>query len=114
MSSYIRLKALRTKALNTAKDFLRLLEEMESKYNPRENINKRWIYKDQAVLKKWIGKLEAADSSEDFNALWQEVQNISRILGCTLDDELGRRYRLMQTKLFEEMTTVIFTSRSIE
>ncbi len=114
MSIHIRLKALETKALNTAKDFLRLLEEMEITYNPRENINKRWIYKDQAVLKKWISELEAADSSEDYNALWQEVQNISRILGCTLDDELGRRYRLLQTKLFEEISEVISTSRSIE
>jgi len=100
-------------ALKTAQNFLKLLKEMEETYNSKNHINKRWVYKDQEVIQKWISRLEGAKFAEDFNGIWNEVQNITQILGCTIDDELGERYRVLQSKFFEDMTNVIEHARNI-
>ena len=100
-----------SRALKTAREFMDLLREMELAYDARNDVSKRWVYKDQEILQKWIDALELAHTTEDVNAVWREIQDISRILGCTLEDALGERYRKLQSRLFEEMTEVIAAAR---
>jgi hypothetical protein len=100
-------------ALKTARDFLILLQEMEDAYDSADSKNKSWVYKDQEVIQRWIAKLELVRNSEDFDGVWREVQNISKILGCTIDDDLGERYRILQSKFFEEMTKALHTFRRV-
>lgn len=98
-------------ALRTALEFQGLLHEMQEAYDPQVNLDKRWLLKDQEQLGRWIGMLEAAENPEAINELWREVQNISRIMGCTLDDELGQRYRQLEHELFSRVLDLVVEAR---
>lgn len=100
------------KAETTIIDFITLLEEMTHEYQPDVNENKRWISKHIEVLNKWMEYLKYAKSNDEWNELWGEVQNMSRILGCTLDNEFGRRHRKFQAILYKEITELIAALRS--
>lgn len=84
---------------------------MQEAYDPQVNLDMRWVLKDQERLGRWIGMLESAESPEAINELWREVQNISRIMGCTLDDELGQRYRQLKHELFSRVLDLVVEAR---
>ncbi len=104
-------KELVNQPLKTAYRFLELLDRMVQVYRPQDHMNMRWIYKDREVMGEWIAKLETADTIEDINDLWREVQNVYRILECSLPDELGAEYRLLVNQFFQDMESVVAESR---
>lgn len=84
---------------------------MEQAYRPQAQVSMRWIYKDKEVMRGWIAKLQRAESVDDVNDLWREVQNIYRILECSLPDELGTQYRLLVERFFRDMESAVAEAR---
>lgn len=97
--------------LRTARQFLALLNQMEQVYGSQGQINIRWIYNDKQVISRWISQLEEAETTEDVNDLWREIQGISHILGCTIPDELGAQYRYLTSKFYADMESAVAEAR---
>jgi len=101
----------RDSALQIARDFQRLLGEMESAYRPDLHLDMRWVLKDQELLARWIGMIESARSEADINELWKQVRDISHLMGCAIDDALGQRYRELEQEFFDQMLALVASAR---
>lgn len=98
-------------ALKTARAFRSLLHDMERTYDPRVNDDMTWVLKHQEQLERWISMLESAEGPDDINELWGEVRNISHLMGCSLDDELGQRYRQLEHEFFNRVLDLVVDAR---
>ncbi len=99
-------------AINTAQEFIGLLDQMIAAYDPESNRSMQWVLRDRELVIKFKRELQEIKSPEDVERFWAEAKDIPRILGCVLDDPLALRYAELQSKFYEDILSLVGEART--